>query len=158
MAGCSRYSQRSLETFKEIGAQDHLVDIYTYNGLAYLGMGNLEEARKWGEDALGLFRHVSTGRLPGQAEDHGRAMRLLGEIMRRIGNFPYAETLLSESAATFQTVGNQLEQGRSLMALARLAKDKGNLATARLMLNEAQLIFQQLGARNDLKKLEALST
>lgn len=152
------YSQRSLETFKEIGAQDHLVDIYTYNGLAYLGMGNLEEARKWGEDALGLFRHVSTGRLPGQAEDHGRAMRLLGEIMRRIGNFPYAETLLSESAATFQTVGNQLEQGRSLMALARLAKDKGNLATARLMLNEAQLIFQQLGARNDLKKLEALST
>ncbi len=151
------YSQRSLETFREIGAQDHLVDIYTYNGLAYLGMGNLEEARQWGEDALGLFRHVSTGRLPGQAEDHGRAMRLLGEVMRRIGNFPYAETLLSESAATFQTVGNQLEQGRSLVALARLAKDKGNPASARLMLNEAQLIFQQLGARNDLKKMESLS-
>lgn len=151
------YSQRSLETFREIGAQDHLVDIYTYNGLAYLGMGNLEEARKWGEDALGLFRHVSTGRLPGQAEDHGRAMRLLGEVMRRIGNFPYAETLLSESAATFQAVGNQLEQGRSLVAIAYLAKDKGNPASARLMMNEARLIFQQLGARNDLKKLEALS-
>lgn len=151
------YSQRALETFREIGAQDHLVDVYTYNGLAYLGMGNLEESRRWGEDALGLFRHVSTGRLPGQAEDHGRAMRLLGEVMRRIGNFPYAETLLSESAATFQTVGNQLEQGRSLVALARLAKDKGNPASARLMMNEAQLIFEQLGAKNDLKKLEVFS-
>lgn len=151
------YSQRSLETFREIGAQDHLVDVYTYIGLANLGMNNLEEARRWGEDALGLFRHVSTGRLPGQAEDHGRAMRLLGEVMRRIGNFPYAETLLSQSSATFQTVGNQLEQGRSMVALARLAKDKGNPASARLMVHEAQLIFEQLGAKNDLKKLESLS-
>lgn len=151
------YSQRSLDIFKEIGVLDHLVDVYTYTGLAWLGQGNLHQAKKWGEEALGMFRQFGTGKLATQAEDRGRALRMLGDIARLEGRYKEAETLLNESSAIFQVIGNQLEQGRTTISLAALAATRQDFTLGRMLLNEARLIFRQLGAKNDMRKVEAMT-
>jgi predicted ATPase/class 3 adenylate cyclase len=151
------YSQRSLDIFKEIGVLDHLVDVYTYTGLAWLGQGNLLQAKKWGEEALGMFRQLGTGKLASQAEDRGRALRLVGDIACIEGRYKEAETLLIESSAIFQAIGNQLEQGRSTISLAALAAARQDFTLGRMLLNEARLIFKQLGAKNDVRKVEAMA-
>jgi predicted ATPase/class 3 adenylate cyclase len=150
------YSQRSQDSFREIGALDHLVDVYTYAGLAWLGLGDLEKARKAGEQALEVFKTLGTGKLAAQAEDRGRALRLLGDVARQEGDFTRSEKLLLESAGIFEIIGNQLEQGRSAISLAALAADRKDLPAARMHLNEARLIFLQLRATQDLQKVDAL--
>ena len=156
-ANALEYSQRSLDIFKEIGVLDHLVDVYTYTGLAWLGQGNLHQAKKWGEEALGMFRQFGTGKLATQAEDRGRALRMLGDIARLEGRYKDAETLLNESSAIFQVIGNQLEQGRTTISLAALAATRQDFTLGRMLLNEARLIFRQLGAKNDIRKIEAMT-
>jgi class 3 adenylate cyclase len=149
------YSQRSLETFTEIEAMESLVDVHTNLGLAWLGLGSLEQAQAAAEKALTLFGQVSGSRVP--AVSRGNALRLLGEIARLRTHYDEAERLLKESATIFADLGNQIEQGRTNVALALLMAVRGDRAGARVLLNEARLIFRQLGAALDLRKLEVVT-
>ncbi len=149
------YSQRGLETFKEIASVEHMADMHTNAGQAWLGLGNLEKAAQAAEAALALFGGADAP-APPPSENRGSALRLLGEVARLHGQYDEAERRLKQSAAIFVTLGDQIEQGRSNVALATLAAARGDRAGARVLLNEARLIFRQLGANLDLRKLETL--
>lgn len=152
------YSRRSEESFREIGALDHLVDVYTYAGLAWLGKGSLQQARLAGEKALNVFKTLGTGKLAAQAEDRGRALRLLGEVARLESDYTLSEQYLVESAGIFEIIGNQLERGRSFLSLASLSYDRQDLQNAEVQLQEAKKIFRQLGATRDLNIVEELGS
>jgi adenylate cyclase len=149
------YCGRSLAILKEIDDQDHIVEIFTNIGAAWLGLGDLDLARKWADDALHLCEELGADSPQTQTEPRGRALRLLGNIYSRIGEYDEAGEVIRSSLTIFQSAGNLLEQGRSALALALLQSHCNNYASARMHFNEARLIFRQLGASLDLEMLEA---
>ena len=148
------YCGRSLAILKEIDDQDHMVEIFTNFGTAWLGLGDLELARKWANEALRLCEELGAETPQTQAEPRGRALRLLGNICRRCDDYNEAGELIRSSLAIFQSAGNQLEQGRSALSLAILQSQCNDYASARMHFNEARLIFRQLGATLDMESLE----
>lgn len=149
------YASQAREILEEIGAHEPLVDVYTNTGQAWLGKGDLVLAREWADKALALLRQSGASvEAPLPTDNCGRALRLLGEVHSRQGDFEAAEQALKQSIQVFEGLGNQIEQGRSLLAFSRLAQARADWAAARLHLNEARLIFKQLGAQLDLKKLD----
>jgi class 3 adenylate cyclase/tetratricopeptide (TPR) repeat protein len=151
------FCQKGLETFGEIGVTEYLVDLNTYMGLAWLGIGDLSQAETCGQTALSLFRQLSAGKEPVPAEDHGRALRLIGQVDLIKKDFPAADQAFQESEAIFKAVGNQMEQARTASARAELSLLQGDGISARLFLNQARQIFRQLGARIDLHRVEAMA-
>jgi class 3 adenylate cyclase/tetratricopeptide (TPR) repeat protein len=147
-------NERSLAIFQELGVQDHLVDNLTYSGLAWLGQGNLEQARLCGQRALETFERLGIGKQPAQAEDRGRALRLLGEVARLNGDHDQSAAYLEESLAIFNNIGDQLEGARTRVTLAALAQERGDPMRARRLRDEARLVFHQLSAALDLRKLK----
>jgi predicted ATPase/class 3 adenylate cyclase len=148
------YCGRSLAILKEIDDQDHMVEIFTNFGTAWLGLGDLDLARNWANEALRLCEELGAETPQTQSEPRGRALRLLGNICQRNGEYEDAGELIRTSLAIFQNAGNQLEQGRSAHALAILQSQSKDYASARMYFNEARLIFRQLGASLDLESLE----
>ncbi|MCL4562689.1 MAG: tetratricopeptide repeat protein [Chloroflexi bacterium] len=151
------YSTQGLKIFNEIGAMEYLVDLNTYTGLAWLGKGDLAQARRYGGEALGLFDRLNPGKANDQAEDRGRALRLLGQVALAEKDYRRAEEMLQESAEIFKSVGSQIEQGRTAYIRAAAAAARSDVPAARLQLVEARLAFRQLGARIDLRRVDALS-
>jgi adenylate cyclase len=149
------YCGRSLAILKEIDDQDHMVEIFTNMGSAWLGLGDLDLARKWANDALRLCEELGAESPQTQAEPRGRALRLLGNICSHSGEYDKAGDLIRSSLTIFQSAGNLLEQGRSTLALALLQFQCNDYASARVHFNEARLIYRQLGAGLDLEMLEA---
>jgi predicted ATPase/class 3 adenylate cyclase len=152
------YCGRSLAILKEIEDQDHMIEIFTNMGTAWLGLGEVELARKWAKDALRLCEELGADSPQTQAEPKGRALRLLGNICSASGEYEPAGELIRNSLAIFQSAGNLLEQGRSALALALVQSNCNDYASARVHFNEARLIFRQLGASLDLEMLEASYT
>jgi predicted ATPase/class 3 adenylate cyclase len=148
------YARRSLSSFKEIGTTDHLVELYAYTGLAWLGLGALDEAYKWGQDAINLFEQLGKRESTGQAEGQGRALFLLGEIARRRNQFDDAERLLEQSENVFVKLDNKIEQARVQVALSHLAVAHNDALRAGVLLDEARQTFMKLGAKEDLKRLD----
>jgi tetratricopeptide (TPR) repeat protein len=151
-----KYCRLGLQTFNELGVMENLVDLNTYAGLAYLGLGDVNMAEKCACDALELYSRLNSNDRTGMSEDRGRALRLLAQVFLARKLPEKAASYLKESAAIFRHVGNQVEQGRTSMIQAQQAMQMGSIASARILLNEARLVFRQLGARIDLKKVEAL--
>jgi predicted ATPase/class 3 adenylate cyclase len=146
------YGNQSLKILNEIGAQDDIPDVYTNISQAWLGLGNLEEAKQWAEKALRLFEQRQP-EATAQSDERGRTLRLLGEIFCQNKEFERADHFFKESLAIFTARADQLERARCLVSQARLARARQDMATSRVLLNEARLIFRQLGANLDLKKL-----
>jgi class 3 adenylate cyclase/tetratricopeptide (TPR) repeat protein len=150
-------SNYSLACFKSIGVQDHLVEVYTNTGLAWLGLGNLDLAQKWGQDALDLYAELVKENSPAQSEDQGRAIRLLGRTCQFKGEYARASELLNQSERLFASIGNEIERGRSLSALAMLAVIQGDFEGASARLAEARQVFQKMDAHLDLERLERMA-
>ena len=106
-----------------------------------------------GENALDLFKNMDTGKLTALAEDRGRSLRLLAEILRQQKHHDAAEAMLRESASIYSQVGDQLEQGRSNVALGNILAEKGRREEALDLLQKARAIFAKLGAKLDLEKV-----
>ncbi len=150
------YGNQSLKILNEIGAQDDIPDVYTNISQACLGLGNLEEAQKWAEDAKQLYEQRQTDN-SSPSDDRGKVLRLLGDISCQRKDFDRADQYLKESLAIFAGRSDQLERARGLVSQAKLAAARKDMATSRVLVNEARLIFRQLGANLDLKKLSGLN-
>jgi len=151
------YCREGLKLFNEMGVVEHLVDLNTYTGMAWLGLGDLNQAQGCAEQGLFLFNELNPGNAASQAEDRGRALRLLGQVSLARQDYQLAEGYLQESDAIFKAVGNQIEQGRTACVLAALSLAREEDIAARVALNQARLIFRQLGARVDLRRVDALA-
>lgn len=152
------YGNKSLQILSEIGAMDDLINVYTYLGIANLGMRNLEQASEWVIKALDLSNQLANGRSTTPDEKKGLIYRLKGEIALEKGDLDEAEKWLRQSKQLFEALNNQFEQTRSSVSLARLAIKRRQFANARLLLSEARLIFRQLGAAQELNHVDALSS
>ena len=151
------FCQKGLQTFGEIGVTEYLVDLNTYLGLAWLGMGDLAQAETCGQTAISLFNQLGAGKEGNPAEDHGRALRLLGQVALVKREYAEAAKDFEESEAIFKAVGNQMEQARTASVRAELALLNADPTSARQFLNQARQIFRQLGARTDLHRVESLA-
>ncbi len=151
------FCQKGLQTFSELGVTEYLVDLNTYMGLAWLGIGETGQAESCGQTALNMYNQLNAGKDSVPAEDHGRVLRLLGQVALNKKEYDKAAQCFQESETIFKAVGNQMEQGRTASARAELALLQGDPISARLFLNQARQIFRQLGARIDLHRVEALA-
>jgi predicted ATPase/class 3 adenylate cyclase len=149
--------QQGQQIFTELGVNEYLVDLKTYTGLAYLGLGNIDQASACADEAISLFDHQNADRRAAQAEDRARALRLMGLVAEKRRDYNRAKVCLTESQAIFAAVGNEMEEGRSACYLASLAVTCGDEATARGLLNQARMTFRQLGARADMRRVDALT-
>lgn len=146
------HSRISLASFQEIGVQEHQLELHTFIGLAYLGLGRLAET----EEAARVVTQTLTageGSVAGGLESEGRALRLTGAVARQNQDWEQACQDFKRSAETFAQVGNQLEQARSLVELADLLADRGQQDEARVYLLQAGAIFRSQGASQNLSKL-----
>ena len=74
------FCREGYKLFGEMGVVEHQVDLNTYTGMAYLGLGDLNQAQRYAEEGLSLFNELNAGKDASQAEDRGRALRLLGQV------------------------------------------------------------------------------
>jgi predicted ATPase/class 3 adenylate cyclase len=151
------FGNRSLQILEEIGAQDDLVIANTYLGMAYLGLGDLEQAILVSDKAYKLCFQSEAGPAAPD-ENRGWVLRLLGEVALAQQDYPRSEELLQQSIKVFETIHNPLELGRSYVSLARLAHASQNYEQVQKFLWQAREIFNQLGAGLETDKLQALST
>lgn len=149
------FSDRALNVFSEIGAEENLIDLYASIGEAWLGLNDLENAKQAGGEALKLLKENDSPPETPLAEQ-GRVLRLLGNIALKQEDLDDANKLLKESLDHFTKLGNQLELGRTLVPLALLARSRDDRTAFRLRLKEARMIFHQLGAKLDLKKVDTI--
>jgi predicted ATPase/class 3 adenylate cyclase len=148
--------ERSLAALTSIGAQDDIINVYTFMGFAHLRLNDLSKAVQCASQAQALADRLSGDKPPAPDENRGWTYRLFGEIALLQGNLTQAEVHFKASAAMFESIGSQIEQGRSMLGLARLTYACGEATMARMYLSEARLIFQQLGARQDLAQAGVL--
>lgn len=150
------YSLNSLQNFREIGANDSLVDVYLNAGQACLGMGDLDAAQKWVEEARLLLDRsgIQIDREP--TEQAGRVDRLMGAVALKRKNFEEAALLLAKSASIFTRIGNQFEHARTLAVVADLAVATGDNERAKVLIDESRMIFKKLGANLDLQRLDKI--
>jgi len=151
-----KYSKLSLDCLREFGTTDLLVDLYTYTGMAWLGMGDLDMADKWGQDAQAVLEEIESDETPRRFEEHGHTIRLLGDIARARGYHEEAAQRYEQCEAIFESEGNALERGRTIVSVALLASDRGQYQQARDLFHEARDIFFVLGASLDLRKLDRM--
>lgn len=147
------HSVKSAEICEEIGAQEHLPDVYWCQGAAWLKQGNLEKAEQHGKKALIRLEETDPAQ-ESPSTEKARVLRLLGKIELRKGNLKQAKEYLEKSAQQSSLLENQLELGRTTALVAALAKKEGDTIKARLKENEARIIFQRLGAQLDLEELD----
>jgi tetratricopeptide (TPR) repeat protein len=69
--------------------------------------GELEQAQRYYQDALGLFRELNAPE--GQAE----ALRELGSVSQKTGDFVLAASYLQEALTLFQAIGAKLEMAKT---------------------------------------------
>jgi tetratricopeptide (TPR) repeat protein len=144
------YVHRSLKIFEEIGVGDHIADLHTNLGEAWLGLGEIEKAESFGKEAIKKFAELTTGKLGAHSEERARSLRLLGKVSLKRGQYSEAYRMLKQSQQIFEAIGNSLEQARTMVDLARTTSQRGNHQAARITLYEAKLIFEQFGAKQDL--------
>ena len=147
------YCLRSETLFKSLNEKANLVDVYVNRGVVYLGLNDLQNAVRCGEQALALLAESGVDE---ETEVKGCALRLLGDAALAAGDLEAAEKRFDQAGLIFDTIGNRLERGRLLMSMARMAmrRSKGLISNSYLIL--AQELFEQLGARLDLRKLDTL--
>jgi tetratricopeptide (TPR) repeat protein len=151
------YAQQSWQAFEGMGARDELIDVFTLLGQAHLGLEDLSQAKSWADKTFELLPKDQDGMLLLRTDDTGRALRMMGEVQRRLNYFDQAERWLNASMEVFNRLGNKLEQARTMASQAALAADRGDMASSRVLLNEARLMLRALGANLDLQHLDRIS-
>ncbi len=145
----------SQDTFQRIGVQDHQLDVNTFIGLAYLGLGDLEHAKEISVVVIELLRNQEGGTAPG-GEEEGRALRLLAGLAHSYREYETACRHLEKSAANFERVGNRMERARSMLDLADLQVQVGQPERARQTLSVAKEILNHVGGNYYQEKINRL--
>jgi tetratricopeptide (TPR) repeat protein len=148
---------QSWRLFEAMGARDELIDVFTLHGLAYLGMGDLEQAAAWTEKSLALLPRNADGSPLLKSNEAGRLARLAGAVGLQRGDLEGAERWFNACVELFQRLGNTLEGARTMVAQASLAAARGDATAGRVLLNEARLMLASLGAELDLQRLEVVT-
>ena len=99
-----------------------------------LARGDVDEARKWAEEAVDIDKKNATPR--------SAPLRVLGAALAAQKRFDESEGVLRQALALARADGNQFETARSLVALAGVDLKQKRFADALPLIEEAALIDQ----------------
>ena len=99
-----------------------------------LARGDVDEARKWAEEAVDIDKKNATPR--------SAPLRVLGAVLAAQKRFDESEGVLRQALALARADGNQFETARSLVALAGVDLKQKRFADALPLIEEAALIDQ----------------
>jgi len=98
------------------------------------------------EAALPVFEQLrNTYQLAGDTGSEGTAIRFIGEIHWRLGEFEKADEYLQLSLTMKRETGDQLQEGKILNVLGLLRWDQGDYAAAKEYFRQGAAIAQDLG-------------
>ncbi len=118
------------------------------NGLGYYfeRRGLWRVGKHWLERAIALRRSSTPVR---DQAALSQELYQLGQVMYRRGEHAEARSLLHESIAAFEELGDRQGRAASLYVLAIIEHAQGNSAEARSLLRESIAAFEELGDRRD---------
>lgn len=127
--------EKALEPAASYGNPRLVTLVYENLGAANLGLGNLEEAMCWFEEALNL--NIESKLI----NDQARVLRLMGEAYARMEDFARSREFLHRSLVLLEQTGDREESVRVRFALSRTQQRLGDLPGA---LNLAREVIQDV--------------
>jgi class 3 adenylate cyclase/tetratricopeptide (TPR) repeat protein len=130
--------------FERGNMRDFLPELRRHQAEAEALAGDLDEARRLGEQALSLARELA------MRGEEGASLRVLGEIATAQQRHTEAEAILSESIAIQAQLGDEYETARSRLSLAETWATQGKRGEAHDLLTQCLPVFERLQAALDL--------
>jgi class 3 adenylate cyclase/tetratricopeptide (TPR) repeat protein len=143
----------SRQLFRNLEAQENLIDVCHLMGECWAELGNLDQAQDWAQQGRDLALDAS-GVQPKQSTEYARILRLLGKVAMQRGDYAAAEQFFLESSDIFELTVDRLELGRTQYQSALLAQRRGDRSSAVVLLHHARSIFDELGAKGELSRVE----
>ncbi|MBA3531926.1 MAG: tetratricopeptide repeat protein, partial [Ardenticatenales bacterium] len=125
-----------------VSAQVELLNALYQQGWVVMRKGNIEEAVRLGELALGQSRRL------GARDMAAKSLKLLGTICVRVGHFKEATACFEQALALYRELEHQQGVGMLLNNLGVLAFKRGDYRTAVTRYIEALPLAQQIGSRD----------
>jgi len=135
-------AKRALARWQELGNGDGAARALVCIGSGYEGLGQFAEARRHVEEAVAHFR--GTGELTGAA---GEAIRSLGIIAARLGEFPQAMERFGEAHELFRARGDRKGEAEICGNLGAVGYYFGEYETCIANSRKAEQIFREMGNR-----------
>ncbi len=139
---------KGLEAARKKDALEEQVLTLLELSLAYLEVGNTEQARKQLEAA------ESVSSLDPALTLMGRALYTRGCLMAALNQPSDANLCFTQSLSIFKTIDDPYRTGQCHLAMGTLRAKLGRLESARAHLEEAQRVFNKLGAVSELHTVE----
>ncbi|MBN2047526.1 MAG: tetratricopeptide repeat protein [Anaerolineaceae bacterium] len=135
------------------GGNEFSLTIQVNFGLAYLGLGKIDQAKTAVEESLTLIENTEKSQASVPRDDQGRLFLLRGRIAEHEKNFEQAFNCYDEGQRIFESTDHPLQVGRMLTAkgLLRLSEDRKQ--EAETLFDQAEEIFTSHGARRELDYL-----
>jgi len=140
-------AKRSLERMRRLGKREGEARALTCVGSCMEGLGQFAEARAPLEDAVAIYRE--TDGLEGLA---GEAVRALGILCARLGQFPQAVERFGEAHELFRRIGDRKGEAAIYANLGAVNYYFGEYETSIDNSRKAEAIFRELGSRVGMAK------
>jgi len=140
-------AERALKQSRASGDREGEARALASIGSCLEGLGQFAEARARVEQALSLFRGSEA--LEGQA---GEAIRTLGVISARLGDFPQAMERFGEAKELFQKLGDRKGEAEIYGNLGAIGYYFGEYETCIENSRKAERIFGEMGNRAGMAK------
>lgn len=136
-------------------ANDRVAQYYQLKALIEMQAENYQAARESAELALAV---ASRGEMPEKKVD---ALRIMGSVLAKLGQFAEAETYLQQSIELAQQLNDRFVEGKARYELGVLSWDRSQrepangkkyLERAEKSLDAAVRIFETLGAKCDVQR------
>ena len=108
-------------------------------GMFAFPLGNLEDAKKYAEDSVAIFREL------GDSAEIGRALGGLGAKVSALGDVAEARRLFEEAAVHLRAAGERFSLALVLGNLADLAIREADYQRAESLLEEALVLYREVG-------------
>jgi predicted ATPase len=136
--------EQALAAFKEHQIAPFVVIALVHLGNVELGLGNLEQARLYHEEALTKARVLNENWLV------SFALNNLGEVARTQGQFDRARKYYVESEALLRATGDQGDLARFVHSLGYIAQHEEDFELAESQFRKSLGMFRRLGNRRGI--------
>jgi len=130
--------QRSLSTFRSLGAREEIAFALSQLGIVAQMMGNFPKARRYYRESLALRKEMG--------DQYGTAMSLnnLGGVAYRIGSYDEARRSLRKGLALCRRIGDRFGSARALNMLGAIADALGEYDKATQCYEESLAICHEI--------------
>jgi predicted ATPase/class 3 adenylate cyclase len=146
------FSCTGIDLLESIHSKEGMAELKIYEGMIWLGKGDIHQARICGDQAVRFADEMDSGNKI--TEDRGKAYRLLAIVALHEKEIDRAMDCLVLSDEIFQHTGDVMEQARNLVVQSNLAKQVGDAIRSNSLKLRARQIFDQYGAKAELLALK----